>query len=86
LTVYPNPCENVLSIGFQIAEKTVVEISIYNMMGIKIATLLKSSQTPGYHTLSWSFGQGGSTIEKGVYLILLRSGNSILYKEVIKLK
>ena len=48
---YPNPFNPTTQIKYDIAEDSFVSITIYDVMGRKIKSLMNTSQTAGYHTI-----------------------------------
>jgi photosystem II stability/assembly factor-like uncharacterized protein len=50
---YPNPFNPATAIGYQLSAVSDVEISIYNLLGQKIVTLVKEQQNAGYHQVQW---------------------------------
>ena len=80
---YPNPFTNHTSINFQIPISCHVDLSVYNIAGQKIKTLINSNLTQGQHTVSWD-GSNNSNVEvaKGVYLYRFQAQD---YSEIIKM-
>ncbi|RMF10303.1 MAG: T9SS C-terminal target domain-containing protein [Candidatus Neomarinimicrobiota bacterium] len=75
---YPNPFNPVTTleynIGFADGPNQVVEISVYNLLGQHIRTLLKGYQPIGRHTIQWNGrDQQGQTVASGVYFIQLQT-------------
>ncbi|MFC1555729.1 transglutaminase domain-containing protein [candidate division KSB1 bacterium] len=70
---YPNPFNPETSIGFTLPKTETVSLSIYNMLGQKIRTLLNNeSFQPGLHTVSWdSRNNRGLSLPSGTYLYTL---------------
>lgn len=50
---YPNPFNPVTTIPYQLPEQSKVSISVYDIRGIKVATLVNGAQEPGYYQISW---------------------------------
>lgn len=75
---YPNPFNPQTTIEFEIPETALTELSVYNMTGQKIQTLLNSTLEKGKHKLSWK----PDGLASGVYLYRLQSGNYSLTKKL----
>ncbi|MBD3234346.1 MAG: DUF362 domain-containing protein, partial [candidate division Zixibacteria bacterium] len=79
---YPNPFNARTSISFDIPHKSDIEVSIYNSLGQKLATLHNGRIEAGKHSLSWDAGRFSS----GVYFAKLHIGNRILSRKMTLLK
>jgi len=65
---HPNPFNPVTVIGWQIAVGSYVELTVYNLSGQKVQTLIKQSQHPGMHTAVFN----AAGLSSGVYLYRLK--------------
>lgn len=93
IEVYPNPFNNQASISFNMAERSLVNISIYNILGQKIIDLVKSEYIEGYRNYIWSgTNSNGVTSSSGIYFVILHykeiSSNSknMISKKILYLK
>jgi hypothetical protein len=66
---YPNPFHNATTITFQLKQEAEVEITIYDQLGRKIETLVKSKYTPGSYNKVWN----ASNYREGIYLCRMRT-------------
>jgi len=75
---YPNPFNPVTTIAYGIPEASDVTITIYNIMGQQVATLIQEEQTPGYYFVRWnSRNDYGVPVSAGIYLYQIRAvGNN----------
>jgi hypothetical protein len=65
---YPNPFNNSTIIRFQIPETAHVKLTIFNMRGQEIMTLLDQKLNAGYHQVKWDgIDQFGKLVSSGVY-------------------
>ena len=55
-----------------------MKLTIYNVMGEKVVTLVSEKQSAGYHTIEWEAHDSAS----GVYFYQLKAGN---YQDVKKM-
>jgi len=65
---YPNPFNPQTNIVFELAETSQLELSIYDMTGRRITTLLNESMPPGRHSVPFNALDGGRNLSSGVYL------------------
>ncbi len=78
---YPNPFNSFTEIRYDIVQAGKVNLSIYNVLGQKVATLVNRDIQPGSHTISFDAGSFG--MSSGLYLVRLESdGKSALSKMV----
>lgn len=76
--VYPDPCQSRLSISFYVAKSGLVNFSIYNICGRKIATLVDEYRSCGVKKLNWAgLDDKGNRVPPGVYLLRLKSVSDI---------
>jgi len=80
---YPNPFNPVTKINFTTAKKTDVNISVYNIKGQLVKTLVSAPYTAGNHTVSW-YGDDneGMNVSSGVYFYKMETTE---YKEIKKM-
>jgi hypothetical protein len=60
---YPNPFNPITTITYQVPELSDVSISIYNLLGEKVKTLINLPHNPGVHKIAFD----GSEMSSGVY-------------------
>jgi len=75
---YPNPFRSATKISYQLPVTGDVELSIYDLSGRKITTLVNESQQSGPHQVEWSKG----AMNPGIYICELRTGQG---RQVIKM-
>ncbi len=77
---YPSPVSVAVNFAYNLPEEGRVELSVYDLSGRRVATLVNGEQTAGGHTVTWSCERAAS----GVYLCRLTAGaESILRRLVI---
>jgi hypothetical protein len=74
---FPNPFNPKTTINYQLSMNSDVELSIYNVLGEKVTTLVKDNQPAGDYMVDWN----ASGFASGVYFYRLQAGN---YHEVKK--
>jgi hypothetical protein len=68
---YPNPFNPSTMINYQLPVTSVVDLSIYNLLGQKVVTLVNKRQKPGYHQVEWD----ASGFASGVYYYTLHTSS-----------
>ena len=79
---YPNPFNPSTKIKFALPEKANVKLSIYNLLGEKVAELVNGELTAGYHEVEFL----AKAIPSGVYFYELHAGAFREVKKMILLK
>jgi hypothetical protein len=80
---YPNPFNPVTIIQYQVSSISNVDLSIYNILGQNVATLVSEKQPAGYYKVEWDASGFGSGI---YYYRLLTDKNFASTKKLILLK
>ena len=66
---YPNPFNPITFIEYELEMEGPVKITIYDMMGRLIKTLLNGSQTAGYKNIKWNAtNDKNEPVSAGLYL------------------
>jgi len=64
-----------------------VTLTIYNILGREVRTLVNESQAAGPQTTSWNGrDDAGKLVASGVYLYHLKAGDAVESKKMILLK
>ncbi|MCD6117454.1 T9SS type A sorting domain-containing protein [bacterium] len=79
---YPNPFNPGTTIRYNLPRAADVRISIYNMSGRKVQTLIRGRQPAGEHSLYWDASRTAS----GIYFIRMESAEAILVKKCVLVK
>lgn len=75
---YPNPFNPTTRIDFQISEPVLVSISVYDMTGRKVRSLMNSIQQSGTHSVVWDGRDDvGQVVASGVYVYQMKAGNFV---------
>ena len=84
---YPNPFNPVTSLRYDLPEDGLVNITIYDMMGRIVKTLVNSSQTAGYKSISWNAANDrNESVSAGLYLYTIQAGEFRQTKKMVLLK
>ncbi len=79
---YPNPFNSQTTLRYGLPDAGNVRISIYDLRGRKVSTLMDEFQLAGWYSAIWS----PSDLANGGYIIRLESGNSIKTMSVVYVK
>lgn len=79
---YPNPFNPETVIAFDIAEKSIVELSITDILGKEVCILLNEVKSPGRYQVSFK----GANLSSGIYFYTLRTGEKIISRKMLLLK
>ena len=79
---YPNPFNPVTTIGFSLPNAQQVSLSVYNLIGQEVVSLVNKELPAGFHTINWHAGSMAS----GVYLSRLSSGGKTSTQKMLLLK
>jgi hypothetical protein len=82
---HPNPFNPTTSIRYLLPEQTTISLTIYNILGKEVATLIKNEpRTAGIFTLKWNAkDNSGIPVPSGVYFYSLVSGPLRQVKKMI---
>jgi M6 family metalloprotease-like protein len=84
---YPNPFNPSTTLRFSLPQPGEAELSIYNLMGQRVAILIRGSQEAGAHVLQWhGRDDQGRELASGVYLCRLRAGRRVETRKVLLLR
>lgn len=79
---YPNPFNPSTEIGFALAKEGKVTLNVYNVLGVKVATLLNNEyREAGYHTLQ--FTTQSYQLPSGIYYYKLESSGNVQVRKMI---
>ena len=84
---YPNPFNPSTSIGFTLPEAGYVTVSVYDMTGRLVSTLVDGNLDEGVHMVEWDgMDSSGAMVSAGVYIYALESSDMIMTKKMILMK
>ena len=80
---YPNPFNPETTISYELPEQAAVNLTIYDMKGETIITLINNSVSAGNHRIKWDGNDSsGQLVQAGVYFCRLTAGGT---EETIKM-
>ena len=84
---YPNPFNPTTRIQYSLPKTGVVQISIYTLMGQKIATLVNRNMNAGTYIITWNgMDDLGNPAGAGLYLYQLQTKDFVKTRKMILLK
>ena len=84
---YPNPFNPVTTIRYQIPQQVRVNLSIINVSGQKIATLVNEEQPAGSYSVNWQGkDDNGNSVASGVYFFQLRAESFFKVNKMLLLR
>jgi hypothetical protein len=84
---YPNPFNPVTTLRYDLPENGLVNITIYDMLGRQVKTLINQIQDVGYRSVIWdATNDYGKPVSAGIYLYQIQAGEYISTKKMVLLK
>jgi hypothetical protein len=79
LKTYPNPFDQLLNIEYTIAEQSHVRLTVYDINGRVIKTLVDKEQTSDHYSIQWD----SSVQSAGMYIIILQTRDKQIIRRVV---
>lgn len=79
---YPNPFNPTTTIQYQLPEASTVQITVYDMLGRRVALLMNNEQAAGIHSISFD----ASALASGMYLYRLQAGEFVQTRKMMLIK
>ncbi|MFQ5768906.1 MAG: LamG-like jellyroll fold domain-containing protein [bacterium] len=88
LPAYPNPFNPQTKICYQLAEKSVVDVSVHNILGQKVRQLVAGVNQPaGSYNLFWNGKDDvGRLMSSGTYFIMFKAGDFVKSQKVLLMR
>ena len=75
-SAYPNPFNPAVNIKYKLHTESFVNITIYDLAGNKIKTLVQKNNKPGFQLIQWNgTNKHGNQVSSGVYLYKITSND-----------
>ncbi len=86
-SVYPNPFNPQTTIVFDLAKPVRADLSIYDLQGSLVRTLVSETRASGRHEVVWNgTDNNGQRTASGVYMARLRAGNLTQMRKLVLVK
>ena len=79
---FPNPFNSITRLSYGLPEPGLINISVYDIAGRQIATLVNQEVTAGIHSVIWD----ASNLSSGIYFARMKAGNYSGVKKIILVK
>lgn len=79
---YPNPFNPATTINYELKEDSEVLLSIWNIVGQRVVTLVDGMKEAGQHTATWN----ASEMPSGIYIAQLEVGGQVFIRKMTLIK
>jgi len=79
---YPNPFNPTTQITYELPQQTDVRLTVYDMIGRQVATLVNETVQAGVHNVNFD----ASSLSSGVYIYRLQTGSTTLSRKLTVIK
>jgi len=84
---YPNPFNPSTTINYTISQESLVIVTIYDILGMRIVELENSAKEAGMHSIKWNgLDYKGSSVSAGIYLYQIQAGQFVQTRKMVLLK
>jgi hypothetical protein len=84
---YPNPFNPSTVIEYNLPYRSMVNVTVLNVLGQRVATLVSDRQTAGPHQVTWDGrNSGGDEVASGIYFYRITFDNSARTKKMVLMK
>ena len=87
LAAHPNPFHPRTTLRFEVPRPGHVRLSIFDVAGRLVRTLVNESRPAGRHSVSWEGrDESGRSVPSGVYLYRMEAGNFVATQRMVRLR
>ncbi|UCC78235.1 MAG: T9SS type A sorting domain-containing protein [Candidatus Zixiibacteriota bacterium] len=84
---YPNPFNSSTVIEYLIAEKTTVRLTVFNLLGQRVKSLLDAEKSAGVYRIEWDGrDDDGRDVASGIYLYRLESPSGDITRKMVLIR
>ena len=84
---YPNPFNPATTIKYALPQAADVELTVYNVLGQPVRTLIAEHQSAGRYVVEWdATNDSGHSLSSGMYFYRLEAGGDLEVKKMLLLK
>lgn len=87
LSAFPNPFENVATVGYTLTSQEHVSLEVHDLLGRHVRTLTGGIRYSGAHRLEWDGSDdGGRDVASGVYVIVLKTASATQTQVILRMR
>nr|MBN2277865.1 T9SS type A sorting domain-containing protein [candidate division Zixibacteria bacterium] len=84
---FPNPFNPSTEVFYFLARRSQVEITIYNLLGQRVKTLINGDQSAGEHAIIWDgMNEHGEHVASGIYFCRFMAGDFVQTRKMVLVK
>jgi hypothetical protein len=84
---YPNPFNPTTVIKYDLPEASSVKLTVFNVLGQQIVTLVNNTVTAGYQSVEWNAdNQNGASIPSGIYFYRVEAKSLTSNREFVEVR
>ena len=84
---YPNPFNPTTNIRFDVPKRSNVNISVFNVLGQKVRTLVDQDFAPGTYEVDWDgHSDAGTQVASGIYFYRFTAEDVVKTRKMLMLK
>jgi hypothetical protein len=84
---HPNPFNPSTTISYSLPGSLPVNLTIYNLEGKRVVTLVDGNQTGGFKELIWNGrDSAGQPVSSGIYLYRLKAGKNVITRKMVMIR
>ena len=81
---YPNPFNMATKISYTLPSENWVKVSVFNLLGQEVRTLVDMKQNAGWHTVHWNGRNNNEEMmPSGIYLVKMKAGHFTARRKMI---
>jgi len=81
---FPNPMKSMTTISYQLPQKSKVELSIYNVLGQKVKTLVNETKYAGEFEIDWDGkDESNQLVASGVYVCHIKTDHEVVSRKML---
>jgi len=84
---FPNPFNPTTTIQFALPSDASVRLSVYDILGREVRSLVNTDMAAGYHNVAWDGRNNkGTSVASGIYIYRIEAGQFVSTKKMMLLK
>ncbi|TAK53062.1 MAG: T9SS type A sorting domain-containing protein [Bacteroidetes bacterium] len=84
---YPNPFNPSTQFKMEIPQLTDIDVSVFDVLGRKIATIANGTKQSGFYTVEWNgVDDNGFSVPTGVYIVRMNAGEFSETRKILLMK